>query len=183
MREHLRWLRVDKSVKVFNTCDEFLIHMFKAHFAASICTQFHIEDTSATIEHTSSLQWLKNTAESIVANVLMPTTSEDTVYNLHRHFLHLSFLYIDLRNAIQWENGPHVIRHWKWWLPRFLGTGRKNYAVESANLLANLAADFPRHISYIATHNRTVNIEGKPGRGKPVDQMIEHYNLWVENFT
>ena len=51
MREHLRWLRVNKAVKVFNTCDEFLIHMFKAHFAASICTQLNIENTSATIEH------------------------------------------------------------------------------------------------------------------------------------
>ena len=177
MREHLRRLRVDKAVKVFNTCDEFLIHMFKAHFVASICTQLNIEDTTATIEHQSSLHWLQNTAELIVANTLMPTSSKDTVYNLHRAFLHLSFLYVDLRNAIQWENGPHIIRHWKWWLPRFLGTGCKNYAVESANLIANLAADFPRHISYIATHNRTVNIEGKPGRGKPVDQMIEHYNL------
>ena len=51
MCEHLRWLRVNKAVKVFNTCDEFLIHMFMAHFAASICTQLNIENTSATIEH------------------------------------------------------------------------------------------------------------------------------------
>ena len=84
MREHLRRLRVNKAVKVFNTCDEFLIHMFKAHFAASICTHLNIEDTTANIEHQSSLHWLQNTAELIVANTLMPTSSKDTVYNLHQ---------------------------------------------------------------------------------------------------
>ena len=30
----------------------------------------------------------------------------------------------------------------------------------------------PKHLSYIAIHNRTVNLEGKPGRGKPLDQMM-----------
>ena len=34
----------------------------------------------------------------------------------------------------------------------------------------------PKHLSYIAIHNQTVNLEGKPGRGKPLDQMMEHYN-------
>ena len=179
MRECVRRLRVDKSVKVFNTCDEFLVHMFKAHLTASVCTQLKLKDTSDTIEHEPTLQWLENTAESILSSTLMPasTSSKDPVYHMHRAFLHMTFLYVDLRNAIRWENGPHIIRHWKWWLPRFSGTGCKNYATESAHLLANLAADFPRHISYIVTHNRTVNTEGKPGRGKPVDQMIEHYNL------
>ena len=41
----------------------------------------------------------------------------------------------------------------------------------------NLTARFPRHIAYIATHNRTVNMDGKPGHGKPLDQVMEHYNL------
>ena len=48
---------------------------------------------------------------------------------------------------------------------------------QSVNLTANLKADFPKHISYFGTHNRTVNISGIAGRGKPTDQLIEHYNL------
>ena len=58
-----------------------------------------------------------------------------------------------------------------------MGTKCHNYATEALNLVANLKADFPKHIAYIATHNRTVNISGKPGHGKPIDQMVEHYNL------
>ena len=86
-------------------------------------------------------------------------------------------MYVDLREAIRWENGPQIIHHWKWWLPRFLVTGCHNYTAESVNLIANLKADFPKHISYIATHNRTVNTSDIAGRGKPIDQLIEHYNL------
>ena len=58
-----------------------------------------------------------------------------------------------------------------------MGTGMNNYALEAANLIANLKADFPAHIAYIVSNNCTVNMRGKPGEGKPIDQLIEHYNL------
>lgn len=40
-----------------------------------------------------------------------------------------------------------------------------------------ICADFPKYMAYIASHNRMVNMYGKPGRGKPVDEVIEQYNL------
>lgn len=52
-------------------------------------------------------------------------------------FLHLGFLYHELRNAIRWKNGEQII----------IGTG---WAV---NLVAKLDSDL---LSYIATHNRKV---------------------------
>ena len=177
MREQISRKQVDKGVKVFSIGDEFLVHAFKAHLMASICTVLGISSSSCHIEHEVSFEWLRSTAERLVAETLMPAPSTDPVYALHRTFLHMAFLYVDLRMAIRYENGPQIIRHWKMWLPRFMGTGCNNYAVESIHLLANLSATFPKHIAYIATHNRTVNSEGKPGRGKPIDQMNEHYNL------
>jgi hypothetical protein len=69
----------------------------------------------------------------------------------HRSFLHLAFLYINLRTAIRWEDGPSIVRHWKLWLPRFIGTGCKNYTAEAINLLAHLEADFILHISPLTT--------------------------------
>ena len=177
MREIIRRLQVDKGVKVFNVGDEFLIHVFKAHFKASILPVLNIQTPSDAIVHQPTQQWLHNTAERIVNDVLTPSITSDPVLNFHRSFLHHMFMYVDLREAIRWEKGPQIICHWKWWLPRFLATGCHNYAAESVNLTANLKADFPKHISYIATHNRTVNTSGIAGRGKPVDQLIEHYNL------
>lgn len=46
--------------------------------------------------------------------------------------------------------------------------------------MCNLKAMFPKHIAYV-THNQTVNIDGRPGHGKPLDLMQEHYNLYVHN--
>ena len=77
----------------------------------------------------------------------------------------------------RFEDGPQITRHYKLWLPTFIGTEKRNYAVECVNVIANLTADFPKHLSYIATHNRTINTRGKVGHGKPIDQMVEHYNL------
>ena len=61
-----------------------------------------------------------------------------------------------------------------------IATGCKNYATESVHLLTNiLYADLPWHLAYIAVHNWTVNVEGKPGRGKSINQMAERYILYV----
>ena len=179
MREQINRKLVDKKVKVFSIGDEFLLHAFKAHLTARVCTLFKINSPADNIQHPCSTQWLRTTAQWLVNESLKPIKCDDPVYTLHRSFQHTAFLYIDLRNAIRWENGPQIISHWKLWLPRFCATGCKNYAVECVHQLTNIYADMPKHLAYIAIHNRTVNIEGKPGRGKPLDQMMEHYNLYV----
>lgn len=142
LREIVRRSQVDKGVNVFNVKDEFLIHVFKAHFKTSMLPILNIQTSSDSITHQPTQQWLRDTAQKIVSDVLMPSTSSDPVHDFHRSFLHHMFLYVDLREAIRWENGPQIVRHWKWWLPRFLATGCRNYAVESVNLTANLIADF-----------------------------------------
>ena len=144
---------------------------------ARICCFFGSSSPSEDIDHTVNLHWLEEKANLIAQQTIYPTHSSDPVYTRHRGFLHLGFMYTDLRRAIRWEDGVHIIRHWKLWLPRFVGTGCKNYATEAVKLITHHEADFPRHIAYIATHNRTVNTTGKSGRGKPVDQVMEHYIL------
>ena len=178
MRELINRKQVSKAVKVFNVGDEFLLHCFKAHFVARICSILGINSSTDDIQHSPNLEWLKTKAQVIVRETINPIeSSSDPVYAKHRAFLHLAYMYMDLRQAIRWENGPQIIRHWKLWLPRFIGTGCKNYATEAVNLVAHIEADFPKHIAYIATHNRTVNSTGKKGRGKPTDQLMEHYIL------
>ena len=68
------------------------------------------------------------------------------------------------------------MHHWKYWLPFSSATNAKTiYTKEAASLVTNLKADFPKYIAYIVIHNRTVNVDGKQGHGKLIDQMIEHY--------
>ena len=158
MREVINRKQVDKKVKVFSVGDEFLLHAFKAHLTARVCTLFNINSPADNIQHPCSMQWLHTTAQRLMNESLKPIKLDDPVYSLHRSFLHIAFLYVDLRNAIRFENGPQIITHWKLWLPRFIATGCKNYAVESIHLLTNLYADLPKHLAYIAIHNRTLNM-------------------------
>ena len=177
LREVVRRTQVDKGVKIFNVGDEFLMHSFKAHFTASILTILNATSTADHIQHDPTKKWLYEKSLEIVTKCIVRATSTDPSYNLHRLFLHHAYLYVDLREAIRWENGPAIVQHWKWWIPFFLATGCKNYACEAVYHITNLTATFPKHIVYIATHNRTFNTSGKPGRGKPIDQLNEHYNL------
>ena len=108
---------------------------------------------------------------------LAPTRSTDVAYTFHQRFMRGCFLYVDLREAIRFEEQEQVIRLWKHWLVYFLGNKRKTYATEAMNFLCNLKREFPAHIAYIATHNRVVNMTGKESCAKPLDQLIEHYNL------
>ena len=128
-------------------------------------------------------KWLRETARDIfdstiaIKNPTFPEVDEDEVYTYHRAFLHMGFLYCNLRDCIRYEDGPQIITMWRYWLLHLLRGHKVNYAHEAANLLANLEADWPPEIAFIHTHCRTVNVAGKPGHGKPVDQLIEHYNL------
>jgi len=166
---------VDKKAKTFSIGDEFVLHAFRAHLLAAVCDQLHLQSPSDPLSHDHTLEWLEKTATSIVDATLTPPlcSSKDPVYALHRSFVATAFLYSDLRQAIRFENGPHIIRLWKMWLVRFLGTGKKNYSTEAAHLICNVLADYPKRV----VHNRTVNTDGKPGHGKPIDQLVEHYNL------
>ena len=42
IREIIRCVQVDKGGKVFNVCDEFLLHTYKSHLIAAICSGLRI---------------------------------------------------------------------------------------------------------------------------------------------
>lgn len=177
LREQVHRQKLDKRASKFSIADEFVLHAFQAHLLAHIYDYFGISSSTDQIPHECTLQWLQDKAKAIVDASLVLSETTDKVLQFSTSFMHAAFLYYDLRQAIRFEDGEHIIRHWKLWLPYFLGLGRKNYSNEAANLICNVQANFPKHIAYIAIHNRTVNTTGRAGHGKPIDQMVEHYNL------
>lgn len=88
-------VQVDKGAKVFNVADKFLVHVFKAHLRTMVCT---VQSTSDIIDHEATEKWLRETAETLLADTLMPIQTGDP---FHRLFLHLGLLYCDLRNALR----------------------------------------------------------------------------------
>ena len=177
LRLQIERLSVDQKGSNFAIGNEFLLHTFLGHLIAAICAHFSVESTDDAIQHEPTGEWLESTAKVIVSKTILPVESDDLVHALHRSLLHATFLYTDLREAIRYEDGNQVVRQRKFWLIYFLGNSRKNYALEAVTMLSNIYANFPRHIAYIATHNHFVNTTGKDGHGKPLDMMVEHYNL------
>ena len=104
---------VDKSAKTFSVADEFVVHAFKAHLLAAICTHLNVYSPSEPIDHESSLEWLSSLAKSVVENHVMPKEINDPIHALHHSFLYVGFLYTDLRKAIRYEEGAHIIRLWR----------------------------------------------------------------------
>ena len=99
--------QVERKGKIFSVGDEFIQQCFKAHLRANICQQFNIISTSQPIPHEPTKEWLETTAEKLLAHSIMPTDSADPVYFMHRSFLYTGFLYMDLREAIPYEEGTH----------------------------------------------------------------------------
>ena len=72
LREYVQRLQVDKSVKTFNTGDEFVVHAFKGHLMAAVCTILKVNSPQDLIAHDSSLEWLQNTSDMIVTEAFSP---------------------------------------------------------------------------------------------------------------
>ena len=160
----------DRGVKTFNVCDELLRHASQAHLLAAVTSHLNVATPSNPIacDHELTNSWrLRDVAERIASSTVLPKEpdihlkNDDQVCLMHRRVLHLGFLHELLRDSVRKENGPLVIILWRLWLPMFLGSGRKNYSVEAANLLANLKADWSSSMAFIHTHNRSVNMSGK----------------------
>lgn len=109
LREVVRWVQVNKAVKVFSTGDEFLLHCFQSHLLASICKQLSINDPSDKIPHSMTSQWLEQTATANVQNTFR-AESKDSQYSFHRSFLRSAYHYINLCNEIKHKNGDDIIR-------------------------------------------------------------------------
>ena len=103
MRKFIGRKQVNKAVKVFNVGDEFILHCFKAHFTARICTILGIT-SSDDIEHTKNLEWLKSKAK-VVQETIHPIQTTDPVYFKHQIFLHMAFLYMDPTSSVTGKYG------------------------------------------------------------------------------
>ncbi|XP_035697515.1 uncharacterized protein LOC118430637 [Branchiostoma floridae] len=161
----------------FNVLDEFLHHVHSASLTAALLTHLQMASTADDYRAEDSIEDIaKSFLRAFVWKKKQESTADDSIYSLSTSLLYHLMLYVDLRQSIRYKNGAAIIAHWRYWLPTLLGTGRSQYSSEAANLLANLASDWSEEMAALATNNRTVNLHGREGHGKPIDMLVEHYN-------
>ena len=98
-----------------------------------------------------------------------PAPESDQVYAYATQIISIGCFYLELSDAIREGDGERVITCWRYLLPAFRSSGRKNYSVEALNLLYQ--HDFlltPRQSAELLW-SRFINTTGLQGHNIPAD--------------
>ena len=99
-----------------------------------------------------------------------------------RNLLSIGLFYLEFSDAIKEGDGERVLRCWRYLLPIFKGSCRKNYSVEVLNMLCQFHYDLPPRLSQELIWSRFVSTHSLPGRNIPEDLHQEHLNRVVKDF-
>ena len=90
--------------------------------------------------------------------------------------LSLGMFYMEFVDSIKEGDGARVHRCWKYLLPIFKSSKRKNYSIEALHFLFEYEyTASPMHCHQMLW-SRFINTVGKPGHNIPADLHIEHLN-------
>ena len=108
------------------------------------------------------------------------STSTDHVLEYAQEVCSLGLLFMNYRDSIKEGDGDRLVNCWKFMLPIFKATDRRNYAIEAFNTLVNIKI-LPPRLAHQLVWSRFVNVHGIQGRNIPFDLQIEHMNRLVKD--
>lgn len=100
----------------------------------------------------------------------------DKVYDYNTKLLSLGCFYLEYCDAIREGDGTRVYRCWKYLLPIFKNSGRKNYSLEALYFLNQYKYELPPREAERLLWSRFVNTHGVGGCNIPGDLCLEHLN-------
>ena len=192
-----------KPLDNFNACDDFFVLVVKCHILTAAMEMLEMEDVNSVpskiyVADPENL-WMLTAEErkKLLLTVSMDIfdnymdisfhktltddpKSADQVHIYAKRIFSLGCFYMEYSDAIREGDGNRVLRCWRYLLPMFVSSGRKNYALESLNLLVQ--HDFtlsPRQAAELIW-SRFVNIKGLKGTNIPNDLHMEHLNRLVK---
>ena len=89
--------------------------------------------------------------------------------------------YLEFSDAIKEGDGERVLRCWKYLLPLFKSSGRKNYAVEVLNMLCQYHYMLTPRKAQELIWSRFISTHNVPGHNIPCDLHQEHLNHIVKD--
>ena len=104
------------------------------------------------------------------------SSSGDCIHDYTKYLMSIGCMYLLFRDAIKEGDGKRVLQCYRYLLPVFINSGRRNYANESLNLLCQYHFDLPPQMAQQLIWSRFVNTAGVRGRNIPADQHLEHLN-------
>ena len=105
-----------------------------------------------------------------------PKSCNDKVLDYSTKLLSLGCFYLEFRDSIREGDGIRVHRCWKYLLPIFKNSNRRNYSLEALYLLHQYQYELPPREAEKLLWCRFVNTHGLPGHNIPNDLYLEHLN-------
>ncbi len=98
-----------------------------------------------------------------------------------KKFLGLGCFYLEFSDALKEGDGKRILRCWRYLLPIFKSSGRKNYNIDVLCMLCQFEFELPPRQAQELIWNRCVNTHNAPGRNIPRDLHQEHLNRIVKD--
>ena len=185
----------------FSACEEFFLLVVTCHIlcAGMKYLQMNKLDDEPVCDELPEDFWLYSddekskvldaVAENIITELVdlslsfdggKSKTSSDHVFEYAREVLSLGLLYMNYRDSIKEGDGNRVILTWKFMLPIFAATLRKNYAIEAFHTLSNCKLLPPRQAHQLVW-SRFINVcNNTAGCNIPCDLHNEHLKSNVQ---
>ena len=87
--------------------------------------------------------------------------SRDGVYEYTKNLLSIGCLYLLFKDAIKEGDGMRVLDYYRYLMPIFINSGRRNYAIEAFNLLYQYHYDLPPQQAQQLIWSRFINTAGR----------------------
>lgn len=181
--------------KNVNACEDFLEVVLSGHVISATLSYFgmksiddtpnsdlipaHLQAQSPETKHAVLFYHIGRIVDKFV-NVCTDhdeaRESQDGVYRYAVQVLSLGLLHAEFVDAIREGDGLRVIQCWKYLLPLFKSSNRRNYALEALNLLAQLYIYLPPRQAQQLVWSRFINTHGWKGANVTADLHMEHLN-------
>ena len=184
----------------FNSCDDFIETVTTGHVLCAALNVLGMTDLNdqpvERVIPSPEVVWTKTDVERKV--ILMDiskkvvktfikhsfntavTASTDGIHEYSKNLMSIGCFYLLFKDAIKEGDGKRVLNYYRYLLPIFINSGRRNYSIEALNLLCQYNYDLPPLQAQQLLWSRFVNTSGIRGRNIPFDLHMEHLNRMVK---
>lgn len=178
-----------------NACDDFFTLVVTCHFLVVVMKKLGMSelDDIPTLGDFTFDSWMKSDGdrksdlyhfcqEIITEHVHLSLNStaaddiDDKVQSYANEVMGLGMLYLNYKDAIKEGDGPRVLNIWKYLLPIFKVSNRRNYSIEVLLTLYNCHFVYTPRQTKQLVWSRFVNTHGLPAKNIAADLHMEHLN-------
>ena len=177
-----------------NAADDFFTLVVTTHFLACAMKKLDIKSLNdvPNMEQFNANSWMATDAdrrsslnsfchELINEHVMFSlsyegSTCSDGVLNYANEIMSLGIFYMNFKDAIREGDGDRILMCWKYLLPLFRVSNRRNYSFEVFSMLYSYYYTLSPRQSQQLLWSRSVNIHGQQGRNVSCDLHMEHLN-------